>query len=268
MSKIKTLKELAKVFAKNYDVVSLKFVKSVLEHQKQADKNAKILLREAGFVKGQKVNLKDDSNRCGYTHATCYWNRAVFNGKAPDYKTLQERANKITPEQIVEPEQITMPAEAVAPEETAAPAEAAVPRLPDLVHLRHEARKAYLRSLPPSHQRAFCLLYESVFQDLNGICTMYSKEDEGYTRHEFEAVPLSEDARRYYTPLINMFYQNKDVWHFHVVELELHGKPDIEQGWKSLLQPPYSKTLLSAYFYLTDLDNLFEEELALLNCHY
>lgn len=49
-----------------------------------------------------------------------------------------------------------------------------------------------------------------------------------------------------------------------VLWLELHGKPDLAQGWKSLLKPPYSESLKSSYFMLTDTIKLFEDELSLL----
>ncbi|EIV7835542.1 hypothetical protein MA126_004777 [Escherichia coli] len=71
-------------------------------------------------------------------------------------------------------------------------------------------------------------------------------------------------ARRYYNALINMFYQDEEMWGAFVLWLELHGKPDLAQGWKALLKPPYSESLKSSYFMLTDTVKLFEDELSLL----
>lgn len=266
MSCILSLDELSKMFAKEYAVVSLKFVKSFMVHPKQANDNAKEVLAKAGFVRGRHVNLPEPSNPCGCTSTICYWRKDYFAGTAPTYEVTKELANKkvsgkakpaaaATPELVADqPEEQT-----VAPEE---PIFEAAPLITAFSHLRNEAVKTYLRTLPPSHQRAFCLLYESSFQDFNGVCTLKSEEDN--TVHTFEACPLSEDARRYYNALINMFYQDEDIWGAFVLWLELHGKPDLAQGWKSLLKPPYSESLKSSYFMLTDTIELFEDELRLL----
>ncbi len=266
MSRILSLDELSKMFAKEYAVVSLKFVKSFMVHPKQANDNAKEVLEKAGFVRGRQVSLEDKGNKCGFTHCVCYWRKDYFNGVAPTLEITKELANKkvsgkakpaaaATPEPVADqPEEQT-----VAPEE---PIFEAAPLITAFSHLRNEAVKTYLRTLPPSHQRAFCLLYESSFQDFNGVCTLKSEEDN--TVHTFEACPLSEDARRYYNALINMFYQDEEMWGAFVLWLELHGKPDLAQGWKSLLKPPYSESLKSSYFLLTDTIKLFEDELSLL----
>lgn len=276
MSRIKSLDELSRMFAKEYAVVSLKFVKSFMVHPKQADANAKEVLEKAGFIRGRQVSLEDKGNKCGFTHCVCYWRKDYFNGVAPTLEITKELANKkvsgkakpaaaatllgqpvreATPEPVADqPEEQT-----VAPE---GPIFEAAPLITAFRHLRDEAVKTYLRTLPPSHQRAFCLLYESSFQDFNGVCTLKSEEDN--TVHTFEACPLSEDARRYYNTLINMFYQDEEMWGAFVLWLELHGKPDLAQGWKSLLKPPYSESLKSSYFMLTDTIKLFEDELSLL----
>ncbi|HGT8958502.1 hypothetical protein [Escherichia coli] len=287
---VMTLSQLAKKFAKEYAVVSLKFVKSQLEHpdHPHANKNAEALLKEAGFVKGGQVRLVDETNACGYTTATCYWCEDYFNNKAPTYQVMKKLANqKLVPEPVADqPEEHDcggdtqlancreLDSDALSESQTCEasdertvaleePAFEAAALIPAFVYLRREVVKTYLKALPPSHQRAFCLLYEAVFQDLDGICTLYSQreEDGSYTKHQFEACPLSEDARRFYNPLINMFYHNGESWHGIVVDLELHGKPDLTQGWKSLLKPPYSETLLSTYYFLTNLNALLEDTL-------
>ncbi|EIF8135400.1 hypothetical protein LF001_005018 [Escherichia coli] len=264
MSRIKSLDELSRMFAKEYAVVSLKFVKSFMVHPKQADANAKEVLEKAGFIRGRQVSLEDKGNKCGFTHCVCYWRKDYFNGVAPTLEITKELANKkvsgkakpaaaATPEPVADqPEEQT-----VAPEE---PIFEAAPLITAFSHLRDEAVKTYLRTLPPSHQRVFCFLFESSFQDFNGVCTLKSEEDN--TVHTFEACPLSEDARRYYNALINMFYQDEEMWGPIVLWLELHGKPDLAQEWKSLLKPPYSQSLRSAYFFLTDLDKMIQEKLA------
>lgn len=257
MSKIKSLDELAKML-EEYAVVSLKFVKSFMMHPKQADRNAKLVLKKAGFVRGRQISLKEPANASGVTNCICYWRKDYFDGKAPAYKVMQELANKKLTHKA-EPVVADQPKQTVAPKE---PVFDVVPLATAFRHLRGEAVKTYLRTLPPDHQRVFCFLFESVFQDLSGVCTLKSEEDN--TVHVFEACPLSEEARRYYNPLINMFYQDEEMWGPFVLWLELNGKPDVKQEWKSLLQPPYSKTLLSSYFFLTDLDKLFGDELTLL----
>ncbi|HDH8921901.1 TPA: hypothetical protein PJN01_004853 [Escherichia coli] len=279
---VMSLSQLAKMFAKEYAVVSLKFVKSHLEHpdHPHANKNAETLLKKAGFVKGGQVRLVDKTNACGYTTATCYWRKDYFNNKAPTYQLAKKLANqKLASEK--EPVALVLadPSEdhacggisdalseaktcEASDEQTVAleePAFEVTEFVPVYLHLRHEVVKTYLKALPPSHQRAFCLLFESVFQDLNGVCTLKSEEDN--TVHTFEACSLSEDARRYYNALINMFYQDEGMWGPIVLWLELHGKPDLTQGWKSLLKPPYSETLLSTYYFLTNLDALLKDTL-------
>ena len=257
MSRIKSLDELSRMFAKEYAVVSLKFVKSFMVHPKQADANAKEVLEKAGFIRGRQVSLEDKGNKCGFTHCVCYWRKDYFNGAAPTLEITKELANKKLSGKA-------KPAAAATPEPVAdqpgEPIFEAAPLITAFRYLRDEAVKTYLRTLPPSHQRAFCLLYESVFQDLNGVCTLKSEEDN--TVHTFEACPMSEDVRRFYNPLINMFYQDEKMWGAFVLWLELHGKPDLAQGWKSLLKPPYSESLRSAYFFLTDLDKMIQEKLA------
>lgn len=274
MSRIKSLDELSSMFAKEYAVVSLKFVKSFMVHPKQADANAKEVLEKAGFIRGRQVSLEDKGNKCGFTHCVCYWRKDYFNGVAPTLEITKELANKKVSGKAKPAAAATLlgqPVRAVTPEpvadqpkeQTVAPEEPifeAAPLITAFSHLRNEAVKTYLRTLPPSHQRAFCLLYESSFQDFNGVCTLKSEEDN--TVHTFEACPLSEDARRYYNTLINMFYQDEEMWGAFVLWLELHGKPDLAQGWKSLLKPPYSESLRSAYFFLTDLDKMIQEKLA------
>ncbi|HGT8894715.1 hypothetical protein [Escherichia coli] len=266
MTKVQSLDELSRMFAKEYAVVSLKFVREHLAHPKHphAIANAKTLLKKAGFIRGRQVSLEDKGNKCGFTHCVCYWRKDYFNGVAPTLEITKELANKkvsgkAKPAAAAMPEPVADQPE----EQTVAPEELifeAAPLITAFSHLRNEAVKTYLRTLPPSHQRAFCLLYESVFQDLNGICTLKSEEDN--TVHTFEACPMSEDARRFYNPLINMFYQDEEMWGAFVLWLELHGKPDLAQGWKSLLKPPYSESLRSAYFFLTDLDKMIQEKLA------
>ncbi|EGY9144712.1 hypothetical protein JI675_004988 [Escherichia coli] len=279
---VMSLGQLAKKFAKEYAVVSLKFVKSQLEHpdHPHANANAEDLLKKAGFAKGRQVRLADKANACGYTTATCYWRKNYFDNKMPDYQIMKEMANQklgsefgpvaltfADPEEIqaaqaaYDKARLGIPKDCTIelPQAPEAPIFEAAPLIVAFRHLRDEAIKTYLRTLPPSHQRVFCSLYESVFQDLNGYCAL---TDEEGTVHTLAAVPMSEDARRYYSPLINMFYQDEEMWGPIILWLELHGKPDPAQGWKSLLQPPYSESLRSAYFFLTDLDKLIQEDLA------
>ncbi|EGV2878770.1 hypothetical protein JF516_005205 [Escherichia coli] len=258
MSRIKSLAELSRMFAKEYAVVSLKFVKSFMAHPKQANDNAKVVLEQAGFIRGRQVSLEDKGNKCGFTHCVCYWRKDYFNGVAPTLEITKELANKkvsgkAKPAAAAMPEPVADPKEE--PSTSGLGAEQTLEVMQDLFE---KTIKNYLQTLPPSHQRVFCFLFESVFQDFNGVCTLKSKEDN--TVHTFEACPLSEDARRFYNQLINMFYQNEEFWGPYILWLELHGKNDVGQGWKSLLKPPYSQSLRSSYFFLTDLQALYDEK--------
>ena len=255
MNRIPTLDELSRMFAENYAVVSLKFVRSHLLHSKQSGKNAKSLLRNAGFVRGATVSLRDPTNASGYTWAICFWSKDYFGGKAPDKHILQKLADKrleALPFEI-ETEQVPV-LEAVKPclwEIPANPVDVCL----SFDRMLEENIRTYLRTLPPGYQRAFCYLYESAFQDLQGNCTL---TDYDGTTHVFGTVPLSEDARRYYAALINMFYQDKDFWGRMIIWLE-HNSKFSGESWKPLLQHPYSEALQYSYFYLTDLQQLHKD---------
>lgn len=287
-----TLNQLAKMFAKEYAVVSLKFVKSQLRHPKHphANDNAKTLLESAGFVRGQQVSLEDPANPSGYTSTICYWRRDYFDGVAPDYKTMQRLANKKSPGKV---ETVAAP---VADQEKLRLAQEAFDRArlgipkgwkkaleeescsdqPDdddfaddfnivemtLItrHLLDETIKNYLRTLPVDHQRAFCSLFEAVNCDVSGVCTL---TDEDGTVHTFQALPLPEETRRYYNTLMNMFYQDDERWGPFILWLEEQSKP-VDDSWKKLLQKPYSESLQRSYFFLTDLQALFVEKSAAL----
>lgn len=279
---VMSLGQLAKKFAKEYAVVSLKFVKSQLEHpdHPHANANAEDLLKKAGFAKGRQVRLADKTNACGYTTATCYWRKNYFDNKMPDYQIMKEMANQKLGSEFgsvaltfADPEELRLAQEAFdrarlgipkgvkfeLPQAPEAPIFEAAPLIVAFRHLRDEVIKTYLRTLPPSYQRAFCSLFETVHCDVSGVCTL---TDEDGTVHTFQALPLPEETRRYYNALMNMFYQDEEMWGAFVLWLELHGKPDLAQEWKSLLQPPYSESLRSAYSFLTDLDKLIQEDLA------
>lgn len=277
MTKVQSLDQLAKMFAKEYVVVSLKFVRSHLLHSKQSEKNAKSLLRKAGFVRGATVSLKDPANASGYTWALCYWRKDYFGGKAPDKHTLQKLADKqlvALPSEIgTEQDPVSEAAEhsrpslcdAMHPEEAAKTSLWEIPANPVDVclffdRMLEENIKTYLRTLPPGYQRAFCYLYESAFQDLQGNCTL---TDFDGTTHVFGTVPLSEDARRYYAALINMFYQEEAFWGRMIIWLE-HNSKFSGESWKPLLQHPYSEALQHSYFYLTDLRQLHKDNFSML----
>lgn len=256
MTRILSLDELSKMFAENYAVVSLKFVRSHLLHAKQSEKNAKSLLRDAGFVRGPTVSLKDPANASGYTWALCYWRKDYFGGRAPDKHTLQKLADKrleALPSEI-ETEQGPVSEVVVQPHFWEIPANPVEVCL-FFDRMLEENIKTYLRALPPSYQRAFCYLYESAFQDLQGNCTL---TDSDGTTHVFGTVPLSEDARRYYAALINMFYQEEAFWGRMIIWLE-HNSKFSGESWKPLLQHPYSEALQHSYFYLTDLRQLHKD---------
>ncbi|EPP4590489.1 hypothetical protein ACUSMN_004848 [Escherichia coli] len=283
---VPSLNKLAEMFRKEYAVVSLKFVKSQLQHpdHPHANANAKALLEKAGFIRGRHINLPEPKNPCGTTSCICYWNKAYFDGEEPAYEIMNEMANKKLKDlpAALEPDPVATTAVAVKATESTEPADPErfavdedgyldpafaeslswkIPANPveicEAFHpMLEENIKTYLRTLAPSHQRAFCYLYESSFQDLQGNCTL---TDFDGTKHVFQTVPLSEDARRHYAALINMFYQEEKFWGRLIIWLEHHCK-FCGESWEPLLQYPYSEALLSSYFYLTDLRQLYKDK--------
>ncbi|MBI1033402.1 hypothetical protein HCI50_00025 [Escherichia coli] len=317
MTKVPSLDQLAKMFAKEYAVVSLKFVREHLAHPKHhhAIANAKTLLKKAGFVRGKHVNLPEPNNPCGCTSTICYWNKAYFKGLAPDYYAMKEMANqKLASEPsheavtCADPEKLRLAQEAcdrarlgipkgvtfelpqaseehaldddfpVDPELCSELEEESCGDQPDddlwrsevddalsdcfatvtviMRHMLDETIKNYLRTLPVDHQRAFCSLFKSAHQDLRGVCTL---TDEDGTVHTFQALPLPEETRRFYIALVNMFYQDDERWGPFILWLEEQSKP-VDDSWKKLLQKPYSESLQRSYFFLTDLQALYEEK--------
>ncbi|HBE2986453.1 TPA: hypothetical protein KL481_004517 [Escherichia coli] len=262
MSRILSLDELSKMFAENYAVVSLKFVRSHLLHSKQSEKNAKALLEKAGFTRGPQVDLPDSGNASKHTNGICYWNFNYFYGVKPDKHTMQKLANKKVSGKA-------KPAAAATPEPVADQQEEKsltlgfnAEKIQELMQdLFEKTIKNYLRSLPADHQQALGHIFKSIHTDVGGCCVLI---DEDGTRHELSAYPLPEDARRFYTPLINMFYNynGKEFWGPYILWLEQHGKePTRWDAWKGMFKPPYSEALLSSYFFLNALGDLYSEEL-------
>lgn len=259
MSRIKSLDELSKMFAENYAVVSLKFVKSFMAHPKQANDNAKKVLEKAGFVRGRHINLPEPKNPCGNTGCVCYWRKDYFNGVQPPYEVMKKLANKkvsgkAKPAAATTPEPVAdQPKEE--PSTSGLGAEQTLEVMQDLFK---KTIKNYLRTLPADHQQAFGHLFKAVHQNVKGWCVL---TDEDGTTHNLDAGHLPEDARRFYNPLINMFYQGKEFWGPYILWLEQDGKkPERYNSWQKLFEPPYSKSLLSSYFFLTDLLALYDEK--------
>lgn len=260
---IPSLNKLAEMFAKNYAVVSLKFVKSQLQHpdHPHANANAKALLEKAGFVRGRQISLKEPANPSGVTNCVCYWRKDYFAGHAPAYEVMQELANKEVNATTSKEEPATV---ADQPKEEPLTSGFGAEQTREVIQdLFEKTIKNYLRSLPADHQKAFCYLFEAVNQDLQGFCTL---TDADGTIHNFAAGALPEDVRRFYNPLVNMFYQDKDFWGPYIIWLEQHGKSDSYDLWKKLLKRPYSQSLLSGYFFLTDLQALYVEKAEALGC--
>lgn len=289
MTKVQSLDQLAKMFSKNYAVVSLKFVREHLAHPKHphAIANAKTLLKKAGFVRGRHVNLPEPSNPCGCTSTICYWRKDYFAGTAPTYEVMKEMANmrlvnengpifiQLPDAQLIKEERLTSDDDnfPVDPELCSELEEELCGDQPDdedfadnfnvvqltviMRDLLDETIKNYLRTLPVDHQQAFCSLFKSAHQDLRGLCTL---TDEDGTVHTFQALPLPEETRRFYIALVNMFYQDEERWGPFVLWLEEQSKP-VDDSWKKLLQKPYSESLQRSYFFLTDLQQKFQEKL-------
>lgn len=269
MKRIKPLDQLARMFSKNYAVVSLKFVRTHLAHPEHphAIANAKTLLKKAGFVRGRQIQLPEPNNPCGFTSALCYWRKDYFDSRTPNNEVMREMVDmKLASEngpivipfaddQPVNEESLSVPDDDFVPHDFNGVEMTLITR-----HLLDETIKNYLRTLPVSHQRAFCSLFEAVHCDLSGVCTL---TDEDGTVHTFQALPLPEEARRYYNALMNMFYQDEERWGPFILWLEEQSKP-VDDSWKKLLQEPYSASLLSSYFFLTDLQTLFAEKSAAL----
>lgn len=294
MTKVQSLDKLAKMFSKNYAVVSLKFVREHLAHPKHphAIANAKTLLKKAGFVRGRHVNLPEPGNPCGCTSSICYWRRDYFAGTAPTYEVMKEMANmrlvnengpifiQLPDDQLIKEGRLTSDDDnfPVDPELCSELEEELCGDQPDddlwrsevddaltdcfatvtviMRDLLDETIKNYLRTLPVEHQQAFCSLFKSAHQDLRGLCTL---TDEDGTVHTFQALPLPEETRRFYIALVNMFYQEEERWGPFILWLEEQSKP-LDDSWKKLLQKPYSQALASSYFFLTDLQALYKEK--------
>lgn len=298
MTKVQSLDQLAKMFAKDYAVVSLKFVREHLAHPKHphAIANAKTLLKKAGFARGKHVNLPEPNNPCGCTSTVCYWNKAYFKGLAPDYYVMKQLANEsltslkeqkaycqvmggvyidVDDDFPVDPE-LCLELEGALEEEPVEDEPCGDQPDDDLWrsevddalsdcfatvtmvmrNLLDETIKNYLRTLPVDHQRAFCSLFEIVHCDVSGVCAL---TDEDGTVHTFQAMPLPEEAHRYYSLLMDMFYQDEERWGPFILWLEEQSKP-VDDSWKKLLQKPYSQALASSYFFLTDLQALYKEK--------
>lgn len=264
MKHIKPLDQLARMFSKNYAVVSLKFVREHLAHPEypHAIATAKTLLKKAGFVRGRQIQLPEPNNPCGFTSALCYWRKDYFDGHTPNNEVMREMVDmKLASENgpIIIP--FADADEALCGDQPDnddfVPHDFNIAEMTLITrHLLDETIKNYLRTLPVSHQRAFCTLFETVHCDLSGVCTL---TDEDGTVHTFQAMPLPEEARRYYNVLMNMFYQDEERWGPFVLWLEEQSKP-VDDSWKKLLQEPYSESLQRSYFFLADLQRLFAEK--------